>query len=45
MVGEADAESAMQNFRAMGEEPFLIGEILAAKEGEPQVVIDGLEEN
>ncbi|MCI5123548.1 MAG: phosphoribosylformylglycinamidine cyclo-ligase [Candidatus Electrothrix sp. AR5] len=45
VVGEADAEAAMQHFRAMGEEPFLIGEVLAAREGEPQVVINGLEEN
>ncbi|RWX50093.1 phosphoribosylformylglycinamidine cyclo-ligase, partial [Candidatus Electrothrix marina] len=45
VVDEADAESAMRHFKAMGEEPFLIGEVLAAREGESQVVINGLEEN
>jgi phosphoribosylformylglycinamidine cyclo-ligase len=45
VVKEANAESIMQHFKAMGEETFLIGEVLAAKEGEPQVVINGLEGN
>ncbi|MCI5114328.1 MAG: phosphoribosylformylglycinamidine cyclo-ligase [Candidatus Electrothrix sp. AW2] len=39
VVNEDDVEAIMQHFRAMGEEPFMIGEILAAQEGEPQVGI------
>lgn len=39
VVNENDVEAIMQHFRAMGEEPFMIGEILAAQEGEPQVGI------
>ncbi|CAK8717072.1 MAG: phosphoribosylformylglycinamidine cyclo-ligase [Candidatus Electronema aureum] len=42
VVSEADAEPVMQQFRAMGEQPFLIGEIAAAKKDEAQVVINGL---
>jgi phosphoribosylformylglycinamidine cyclo-ligase len=42
VVNEADAETAMQQFRAMGEQPFLIGEIAVAKKDEAQVVINGL---
>jgi phosphoribosylformylglycinamidine cyclo-ligase len=38
----ADPESVMQQFRAMGEQPYLIGEIEPAKEKEAQVVIKGL---
>ncbi|MCI5148946.1 MAG: phosphoribosylformylglycinamidine cyclo-ligase [Candidatus Electrothrix sp. MAN1_4] len=45
VVSKADADPVMQHFRAMDEKPFLIGEILAAQEGVPQVVINGLEEN
>lgn len=45
VVKAADADFVMQHFKAMGEEPFLIGEIHAAHEGEPQVVINGLEGN
>jgi phosphoribosylformylglycinamidine cyclo-ligase len=39
VVNEDDVEAIMQHFRAMGEEPFMIGEILAAQEGESQVGI------
>ncbi len=39
VVNEDDVEAIMQHFRVMGEEPFMIGEILAAQEGEPQVGI------
>ncbi|CAK8719027.1 Phosphoribosylformylglycinamidine cyclo-ligase [Candidatus Electrothrix gigas] len=39
VVNEDDVEAIMQHFRAMGEETFMIGEILAAQEGEPQVGI------
>ncbi|MCI5122003.1 MAG: hypothetical protein D3908_12590 [Candidatus Electrothrix sp. AUS4] len=45
VVKDADADAVMQHFKAMGEEPFVIGEILAAQEGEPRVLINGLEEN
>ncbi|MCW5213215.1 phosphoribosylformylglycinamidine cyclo-ligase [Desulfobulbus sp. TB] len=42
VVNEDDVEAIIQHFRAMGEEPFMIGEILAAQEGESQVEINGL---
>jgi phosphoribosylformylglycinamidine cyclo-ligase len=42
VVNEADAEAAMQQFTAMGEQPYLIGEIKPAKEDEAQVVISSL---
>ncbi|MCI5222341.1 MAG: phosphoribosylformylglycinamidine cyclo-ligase [Candidatus Electrothrix sp. AR4] len=38
-----EVEFAMQHFSAMGEQPFLIGEIQAAKKDEPLVTITGLE--
>ncbi|WP_420208784.1 phosphoribosylformylglycinamidine cyclo-ligase [Candidatus Electronema sp. JC] len=41
-VSEADADAVMQQFRAMGEQAYLIGEIAAAKPGEAQVLIKGL---
>lgn len=45
IVSAAEADSVMQHFQAMGETPFLIGEIMAAQERVPQVCINGLEEN
>lgn len=45
VVKDTDADSVMQHFKAMGEEAFLIGEILAVQEGEPRVLINGLDEN
>ena len=45
VVKDTDAESVMQHFKAMGEEPYVIGEIFAAQEGEPRVLINGLDEN
>jgi len=41
-VKDSDAEAVMDQFRAMGEQPFLIGEIAVAKPGEAQVLIKGL---
>ncbi|XCN72000.1 MAG: phosphoribosylformylglycinamidine cyclo-ligase [Candidatus Electrothrix aestuarii] len=45
VVKDADVESVIQHFEAMGEKAFVIGKVLAAQEGEPQVLINGLEEN
>ncbi len=43
VLKDDDLEFAMQHFSAMGEQPFLIGEILAAENDEPSVSITGLE--
>ena len=45
VVQEKDVESVMQHFEAMGEKTFLIGEILAAQEETPRVIINGLANN
>jgi len=43
VVPEGDAEEMMHQFRANGEQPYLIGEIKAMQSGsEEQVIIDGL---
>jgi phosphoribosylformylglycinamidine cyclo-ligase len=41
-VKDSDVEPIMDQFRAMGEQPYLIGEIAVAKLGEAQVLIKGL---
>lgn len=43
IISDADLESATQHFKAMGEQPFLIGEVQAAKGDDPLVTITGLE--
>ncbi|MCI5145420.1 MAG: phosphoribosylformylglycinamidine cyclo-ligase, partial [Candidatus Electrothrix sp. AR3] len=42
VVMEEDVEAVVSQFTAMGEQPFVIGEIQAAKEGDSLVVISGL---
>lgn len=44
LVSEQDLEDVMQQFSALGESPYLIGEIAAAEHGdEEQVVMEGLD--
>jgi phosphoribosylformylglycinamidine cyclo-ligase len=42
VVASADAEPLMEQFRAAGETPFLLGEMQTAEAGEAQVLINGL---
>ncbi len=42
IINDDELEFVMQHFTAMGEQPFLIGEIQAAQEDEPLVTITGL---
>lgn len=43
LVDDKEAEDIMQQFRAVGESPSIIGEIVAQKEGEPRCEITGIE--
>ncbi len=42
ILDESDVDDVMQQFTAMGEQPFLIGDIQAAEENAVQVTIQGL---